>query len=46
MDILQMILLKQKEKHEKMIMANDFSHTPYILIILDDVIGGNFLYLF
>jgi len=39
MEILRKILLKQKEKHEKMLLANDFSKTPYIIIILDDVIG-------
>ena len=42
MDILQMILEKQKEKHEKMVMSGKFSSCPYVLIILDDVIGGKF----
>jgi len=31
MDILRMILLKQQEKHEKMIMGKDFSICPYIV---------------
>jgi len=39
MEILKMILIKQQEKHEKMIMGKDFSTCPYIIIILDDVIG-------
>ena len=31
MEILKMILIKQQEKHEKMIMGKDFSQCPYIV---------------
>jgi hypothetical protein len=37
--ILAAILEKQRQKHEKMVKSGDFSKSPYIVIILDDVIA-------